>query len=44
MLGRIDNGFIGHVENLDAEELSFYVPQTIARDRRSLFYTSPAEM
>jgi hypothetical protein len=36
----IDDGFINHDENLDAEELSLFVPKSGARDRRSLFYTA----
>ncbi len=39
----IDDGFIGHDENLDAEELLF-VPENGARDRRSLFYTARGGM
>src|SRR5450631_1347574 len=39
----IDDGFIGHDENLDAEEL-FFVPKNGVRDSRSLFYTARAGM
>jgi hypothetical protein len=39
----IDDGFIGHDENLDAEEFLF-VPEIMARDRRSLFYTGRGGM
>ena len=40
---RIDDRFISHDKNLDAEEFSF-VPKIAARDRRSVFYTARGRM